>query len=76
MNAIEKRSLDYIKSIYNNRTVRMVRDGDFEIESGPDHYGDTFFYRVAYIGNRGEGKNCLVDCTGDEDKIMKYMGEQ
>lgn len=74
MTKIEARALAYIKAFYKNRNIRMVRDGDFEVESAPDHYGDTFFYRVAYIGDRGDGKDWLVDCTGDEDRLMKYMG--
>jgi hypothetical protein len=74
MTEVEKRALAYIKAWYNGRNVRMVRDGNFEVESSPDHWGNTFFHRVAYIGTRGEGRDCVVDCTGDEDRLMKYVG--
>lgn len=74
MTKIESRALAYIKACYTGRNVAMVRDREFEVESAPDHYGKTYFHRVAYIGDMGEGKDWLVDVTGDEDRLMKYMG--
>jgi hypothetical protein len=67
------RSLAYLRAANPKRNIRASANGDFEIESGPDHYGDTFWSRIAQIAEPNkltQGRTLLIDVTGDKDRIM------
>lgn len=74
MTNIQNLALSYIKAVYKGREVVLDERGYITIRSAPDHYGSTYFSKVAYIGTSGAGRDCLVDCTGDDDRIMAYLG--
>ena len=73
---IDDRALAYLRQTYKDRNIRIAAQGEFEIESGANFYGDTFWSRIAYIANPNSmtgHQTLLIDVTGDSDRIMLTM---
>lgn len=70
MNTQHKRALSYIKACNKGRSIRISDNGIIEMESGRDFSGNTFWSNVAYVVRSGMYQGWLVDCSGDDERLM------
>jgi hypothetical protein len=73
---MKTRAISYLHKVHAGRNIRSNSTGDFEIESGADHNGNTFWSRIAYIAQASSetsGQTLLIDVTGDTDSVMLIM---
>ena len=73
-----KRAVTYLKKVYKGRNIRSTEynEGTFEIESGKDHWGKTYWSEVAVISSPNPmngNRTLLIDVTGDSQRIMLDM---
>jgi len=72
----ETRAIAYLRRCNPKRNIRATGNGEFEMQSGPDNYGKTFWSRIAYIAmphRLTSFQALLIDVTGDVDRIMLNM---
>lgn len=73
---INDRAFAYLRQTYKGRNIRSDGAGSFEMESGANFRGDTFWFRIAYIASLSSmtgHQTLLIDVTGDSDRIMLTM---
>jgi len=73
---INDRALAYLRQTYKGRNIRIDARVGFEMESGANFRGDTFWFRIAYIASPSSmtgHQTLLIDVTGDSDRIMLAM---
>ena len=72
----QDRALAYLRACNPNHNIRVnVHNGNFEMESGPVHFGDTYWYDFASLSDPKYtgGRVAIIDHTGDSDVIQKYL---
>lgn len=71
---VKSRALSYVRAAYKGRNIRVATYDDctFEMESGKDFSGKTYWFEVAYVGSMN-GKFFIVDKTGDIDTILAML---
>lgn len=70
------RALSYLKKVYGLRNIRTNENGGFDIESGADYRGETYWHEVAIIATPSEltdWKALLIDTTGDDQRILAVL---
>jgi hypothetical protein len=73
---VNDRALAYLQKVYKGRNIRIDPQGEFEMESGADFHGNTFWSRIAYVTSPNSmtaHQTLLIDVTGDSDRVMLTM---
>lgn len=71
---VKSRAFSYVRAVYKGRNIRVAAYDDctFEMESGKDFSGRTYWFEVAYVGSMN-GEFFIVDRTGDTDAILATL---